>query len=69
MIYLIAFLMPPAVFLQSGKLFSAMINLVLCLTCIGLPFAAGWALFEAGQYLADQRNKQLVEAVRSRRRR
>lgn len=69
MIYLAAIFVPFAVFFQSGKPGSALVNLALWLTCCGAPFASAWALFEAAQYLEDERTRQVVEAIENNKRR
>jgi uncharacterized membrane protein YqaE (UPF0057 family) len=60
--YLLAILLPPVAVLICGKPFQAIINLVLTLM-LWVPGVIH-ALFVAHNYYADQRNKELVAAVR-----
>jgi uncharacterized membrane protein YqaE (UPF0057 family) len=62
--YLLAILLPPIAVLICGKPIQALINLLLCLL-LWVPGVIH-ALFVAHDYYADQRNKELVAAMRGR---
>ncbi len=62
--YLLAILLPPIAVLICGKPFQAVINLLLCVL-LWVPGVIH-ALFVAHDYYADQRNKELVAAMRGR---
>jgi hypothetical protein len=73
--YLIALLIPPLALLLCGKIFQFLISLVLCVVVgglffVGIGFFLIWipalhAILVVSSYNADQRNKQLINAVRS----
>lgn len=62
--YLLAILLPPIAVLICGKPIQALINLLLTLL-FWIPGVIH-ALFVAHDYYADQRNKELVAAMRGR---
>ncbi len=62
--YLLAILLPPIAVLICGKPIQAVINLLLCVL-LWVPGVIH-ALFVAHDYYADQRNKELVAALRGR---
>ena len=64
MLYLWAIVFPPAVFFTANQPGAGIINLFLWLTCCGSPFASGWALWVAAQYLEDERIDRLADAFR-----
>jgi uncharacterized membrane protein YqaE (UPF0057 family) len=61
--YLLAILLPPVALLFCGKVFQALLALILQLTLIGWIPASIWALFVVNSHLADVRNKQLISAI------
>lgn len=73
--YLLAILLPPIAVLICGKPFQAVINLLFCLLAIVslfifplcfplLALCIIHALFIAHNYYADERNKELIAAMR-----
>ena len=61
--YLLAILLPPVAMLLCGKVFQAILALILQLTILGWIPASLWALFVVNSHLADVRNKQLISAI------
>jgi len=61
--YLLAIILPPVALLLCGKVFQAILCLVLMLTLIGWPIAAVWALFVVHNHLADLRAQRVIEAL------
>jgi uncharacterized membrane protein YqaE (UPF0057 family) len=64
--YLLAVLVPPLAMALCGKMFQAVVCLILMLTLIGWPVASIWALFVVNSYLDDQRAERLVRAMKER---
>jgi uncharacterized membrane protein YqaE (UPF0057 family) len=65
--YLLAILLPPLGMLSVGKVFQAILCLVLMLTLIGWPIAAIWAVLVVNSSFADARAKRTVAEMRKRR--
>jgi uncharacterized membrane protein YqaE (UPF0057 family) len=61
--HLIAILLPPLALLLCGKVFQALLALILQLTILGWIPASLWALFVVNSHLADVRNKKLIAAI------
>ena len=61
--YLLAIVFPPLAMLFCGKIFQAILALILQITLIGWLPASIWALFVVNSHLADVRNKKLIEAI------
>jgi hypothetical protein len=49
-----------------GKVFQAILCVVLMLTLIGWPIASIWAVLVVHSHLADKRTERVVRAVRER---
>jgi uncharacterized membrane protein YqaE (UPF0057 family) len=64
--YVLAILLPPLGMFFCGKVFQAILCLLLMLTVIGWPFAAVWAVLVVHDFHADRRNKELIQAMRGR---
>jgi uncharacterized membrane protein YqaE (UPF0057 family) len=62
--YLLAIVIPPAGMLFCGKIFQAILCVILMLTLIGWPVASIWALFVVHSHLEDKRAERIVRAVR-----
>ena len=60
--YLLALLLPPLAVLFCGKLFQAMINLILCIF-LWIPGVIH-AVLVVHEYYADKRNDKLIRAMR-----
>jgi uncharacterized membrane protein YqaE (UPF0057 family) len=58
-----AILLPPVAMLLCGKVFQAIMALILQLTVLGWIPASLWALFVVNSHLADVSNKQLISAI------
>jgi len=65
--YLIAILLPPIGMLTVGKVFQAILCLLLIITVIGWPIAAVWAVLVVNSSLADTRNKRVIDEMRRQR--
>ena len=65
--YLLAILLPPLGMLSVGKVFQAILCLVLMLTLIGWPIAAIWAVLVVNSSFADARAKRTMAEMRKRR--
>jgi uncharacterized membrane protein YqaE (UPF0057 family) len=65
--YLIAILLPPIGMLTVGKVFQAILCLLLMITVIGWPIAAVWAVLVVNSSLADTRNKRVIDEMRRQR--
>ncbi|HKI18191.1 MAG TPA: hypothetical protein VKA15_09935 [Isosphaeraceae bacterium] len=63
--YLLALLLPPIGMLLCGKVFQAILCVLLMVTVIGWPVASIWALFVVHSHLADKRMDRLVRALRN----
>lgn len=61
--YAIAIVLPPLGLLACGKIFQAILCLILMLTLIGWPFASLWAVLVVHDYHADCRARELERAV------
>lgn len=61
--YLWCWLFPPAAMVICGRPFSAIFNLVLCCTGVGIPFAMYWAWQVASDFYADKRQDRLISAL------
>jgi uncharacterized membrane protein YqaE (UPF0057 family) len=54
--YLVAIILPPVPMLQQGKMGSALITFLLCLSLVGWPVASIWALTATrGSHVEDKR--------------
>ena len=65
--YLIAILLPPLGMLSVGKVFQAILCLVLMVTVIGWPIAAIWAVLVVNSAFADARTKRAIAEMRRQR--
>jgi len=63
--YLIAILLPPLGMLSVGKVFEAVICLLLVFTIVGHPIAAIWAVLVVHSALADGRARRIERAARA----
>ncbi|UUF16990.1 YqaE/Pmp3 family membrane protein [Flavobacterium panici] len=63
---LIAIFFPSLSFLLRGKIFTAIICLILQITLIGWIPAAIWAVISLQNSRADKRNEKLIKATRVR---
>jgi uncharacterized membrane protein YqaE (UPF0057 family) len=63
--YLIAILLPPLGMLSVGKVFEAILCLLLMLTLVGHPIAAIWAVLVVHSSLADGRARRIERAARN----
>ncbi|MEP6929379.1 MAG: YqaE/Pmp3 family membrane protein [Flavobacterium sp.] len=61
---LIAIFFPSISFLLRGKIFTALICLILQITLIGWIPAAIWAVVSLQNSRADRRNSKLIKAMR-----
>ncbi|WP_319800410.1 YqaE/Pmp3 family membrane protein [Flavobacterium sp. N503310] len=66
MMTLIAIFFPSLSFLLRGKIFTAIICLILQITLIGWIPAAIWAVISLQNSRADKRNEKLIKATRVR---
>ena len=64
MLYFWSILCPPMVFFLTKQTTAGLINFCLWITCCGAPFASGWALFAASQWLDDERTREITDAIR-----
>lgn len=62
---LIAIFFPCVSFLLRGKIFTAIICLILQITLIGWIPAAIWAVISLQNFRADKRNNKLIKSLRS----
>lgn len=62
---LLAILFPCVSFLLRGKIFTAVICLILQITLIGWIPAAIWAVVSLQNSRADRRNTRLIKAIRN----
>lgn len=62
--YLIAILLPPLGLLMAGKVFQAILSLILMLTVIGWPVAAVWAVLVVLNHDEDRRTDRVVRELR-----
>jgi uncharacterized membrane protein YqaE (UPF0057 family) len=60
--YLLAILLPPIGMLSVGKIFQAMLCLILMLTVLGWPFASIWAVLTVHSAFADRRAEKIIRA-------
>jgi uncharacterized membrane protein YqaE (UPF0057 family) len=60
---LLAIILPPVAMLLCGKVFQAVLCLLLMITVIGWIPAAIWAVFVVQNHNADVRNKKLIKAI------
>ena len=65
--YLLAILLPPLGMLTVGKVFQALLCLVLMFTVIGWPVAAVWAVLVVHSSFADARTKRAIAEMRRQR--
>jgi uncharacterized membrane protein YqaE (UPF0057 family) len=63
--YLIALILPPLAVLSCGKIFQFFLSCILT-ACFWIPGIIH-ALLVVSQYNADQRNKQVIKAIKQRR--
>ena len=61
--YFICWIFPPLGLLSCGKVVQAALNLLLCCTIIGIPFAMLWSILVTKDFYADKRNQKLIRAV------
>lgn len=61
--YAIALLLPPLGLFMVGKVFQAILNLLLCCTLYGIPVACVWAVCVVASVEAQKRNERLVAAI------
>lgn len=59
--YFLAIILPPLAVLLCGKPFQVILNIILTL-CAWLPGVIH-AFFVVNSYLADKRNKELIDAI------
>jgi len=64
MMTLIAIFFPCISFILRGKIFTAIICLILQITLIGWIPAAIWAVISLQNSRADRRNNKLIKAIR-----
>jgi len=62
--YLLAILLPPIGMLSVGKVFQALLCLILMLTVLGWPFASIWAVLTVHSGFADRRTERIIRAQR-----
>ncbi|MGC4039533.1 MAG: YqaE/Pmp3 family membrane protein [Flavobacterium sp.] len=62
---LIAIFFPSLSFFLRGRIFTALICLILQITLIGWIPAAVWAVISLQNARADKRNKKLINAIKS----
>ncbi|MCE9564026.1 MAG: HEAT repeat domain-containing protein [Planctomycetes bacterium] len=60
--YFWCWLFPPLGLLTCGRPGLAFVNLLLCCTCVGVPFAVLWSFLVARDFYADSRNRELIDA-------
>jgi hypothetical protein len=65
--YFLCWLMPPVGILACGRPFVALLNLMLCCTIVGLPFACVWSYLVVAEHNADRRTARLARAIERRR--
>ncbi|MTH16315.1 YqaE/Pmp3 family membrane protein [Flavobacterium sp. LC2016-01] len=63
---IIAIFFPSLSFLLRGKIFTAIICLILQITLIGWIPAAIWAVISLQNSRADKRNEKLIKAMKAR---
>lgn len=61
--YLFAIVFPPLALLLCGKVFQAMLALLLLPTCVGYFPSAAWALCAVGNYHTERRHRELIRAL------
>ena len=59
---LLAIVLPPVGMLLCGKVFQAILCLVLMVTVVGWPIAAIWAVLVVNNHNADVRAKRIINA-------
>ena len=64
---LLAVIFPTISFLLRGKLISAIVCLILQITLIGWLPASIWAVVSLNNSRAEERNKKLIEAIKTNR--
>jgi len=64
--YVIAILLPPLGMALCGKVIQAIICALLMFTCVAWPVASIWALLVVQNHEAEERNRQLLDALRRR---
>ena len=64
--YVIAILLPPLGMLLVGRIFQALLCLVLMITIIGWPLAAIWALLVVNSAETEKRVRRAIEEERKR---
>ena len=65
--YVIAILLPPLGMLLVGRVFQALLCLILMITIIGWPLAAIWALLVVNSAETESRVRRAIEQERRRR--
>ena len=60
--YLLAILLPPIGMLSVGKVFQALLCLILMFTVLGWPFASIWAVLTVHSAFADRRADRIIRA-------
>ncbi|MFN4257981.1 MAG: YqaE/Pmp3 family membrane protein [Gemmataceae bacterium] len=62
--YVIAILLPPLGMLFCGRIFQAIVCLILMCTLIGWPVASIWAALVVSNYYTEKSNKNLIQEIR-----
>jgi uncharacterized membrane protein YqaE (UPF0057 family) len=60
---LLAIILPPVAMLLCGKIFQALLCVLLMVTIVGWIPAAIWAIFVVQNHNADVRNKKLIKTI------
>jgi uncharacterized membrane protein YqaE (UPF0057 family) len=60
--YLLAILLPPIGMLSVGKIFQALLCLILMFTVLGWPFASIWAVLTVHSAFEDRRTERIIRA-------
>jgi uncharacterized membrane protein YqaE (UPF0057 family) len=60
--YLLAILLPPIGMLSVGKVFQALLCLILLFTVLRWPFASIWAVLTVHSAFADRRTERIIRA-------
>ncbi len=63
MIYLLAIFLPPLAFLLRGKIFQAILCLILQITLIGWLPAAIWAVLVINNQNANRRHQEIIKGM------
>jgi uncharacterized membrane protein YqaE (UPF0057 family) len=58
--YLVAIVLPPVAMFQQGRVGSAVLTLILCITIVGWPIASVWAVIATrGSHIDDKRTARM----------